>query len=162
MIIETILIVSFIFISLYYFVNYSSFIILKNPKNEAVIYDRFPEIIWKGTSNYYNLIIDNNKDFETPLINTTVNITDYKVNRRLDFGTYYLKIIDPKNNKEKTTSFTVQSLVALELDNGIKNVGNTKISVVNSILVTGAAVLEINQVLNKKLMNETLIFEQDE
>lgn len=161
-IIETILITVFILITVYYFISYSSFIILKNPKNEAVIYDRYPELLWKGNSDFYIVLLDDNINFDTPIVNVSVNSTNYKVNRRLEFGEYYFKIIDTKNNYEKLSKFTLQSLIAIELDDGIKNVGNTRIRAVDNILVTGAAVLEINQVLNKKLVNGTINFIQDE
>jgi hypothetical protein len=162
--IETILIVSFISLFAYIYFDNSELLTMKNPISGAVILDRYPEIEWSGNSNDYLLLIDNDIDFKSPLINITQNSSYFKINDQLDFGDYYIKIIDNIHHKYKISKFTVSSYVAVTVDKdgNIINDGNTKIIASDSISTTGGVILDINQMLSNKLINQSLEFAQNE
>ena len=66
------------------------------------------------------------------------------------FGEYYWKVIAIKNNKEISSSvgkFKIDSVVATEINETLKNVGNTKVDVEisNDAGITGSAVLDVNE-----------------
>ena len=142
-IVEFVLIVITIIVILFSYLNFSNLLLIKKPKNNEIIYDRYPEFLWKGKSDLYDFILSKNPDYRNPLINITLNFSYYPVSEKLEFGDYYWKITDKKNSYEKSSKFTVQSLVAVKLDDKgtLQNAGNTKISSVESTLATGAAIL---------------------
>ena len=161
-IIEVVLLVITIIVILFSYLNFSNLLLIKKPKSNEITYDRYPEFLWKGESDLYGFILSKNPDYTNPLINITLNFSYYHISEKLEFGDYYWKITDKKNSYEKSSKFTVQSLVAVKLDDKgtLQNAGNTKISSVESILATGAAILEINQELSGNIKNAT--FEQSE
>lgn len=161
--IEFILVVIGIVVIVYTFFNFSSLLILKNPKNNEITYNRYPEFEWSGSSDSYTITVSKNSNFENPIVNTTINISYYKINKKLDFGDYYWKVTENKNSNQRYRKFTIQSLIAIEYDEqgDIRNAGNTKISTKENIFATGAAILDVNQVLKRRLIGN-ITFEQNE
>jgi hypothetical protein len=162
--IETILIVSFILLFSYIYFENSELLTIQNPIDGAVIFDRYPEIDWNGNSNLYTLLITKDVYFSSPIINITQNSSYFKINNQLDFGDYYIKVIDNTNHKYRLSKFTVSSYVAVVVDkNGdIINDGNAKIIASDYMSTTGSVILDINQVLSNKLINQSLEFAQNE
>lgn len=162
--IETIMIISISLLFIYIYINNFELLNVENPTNGAVVLDRYPEINWKGNSNSYTILISKNIEFNPLIINKTQKSTYLKINHKLEFGDYYLKIIDDDNNKYQIIKFTIDSYVAISLDKegNVINEGNSDIKVSNTISNTGFMILNINQMLNKKLITNNTEFLQNE
>ena len=123
---------------------------LIEPSNNKVIYDRTPEFKWISRYNYFKFYLSNDKDFRNLIVSEEVYGSNYKINQSLYFGEYYWKVIAIKNNKEISSSvgkFKIDSVVATEINETLKNVGNTKVDVEisNDAGITGSAVLDVNE-----------------
>ena len=133
---------------------------LIEPNN--VIDDRSPEFKWYGNKDSYRLLVDNNADFENSLVDVSVEESFYQINRELDIGTYYWKVI-ADDLESVTGMFVVESLVSVKLDESkLENTGNVPINVTikekigDSWSIVGAAVLDVRESLDREFENETL------
>lgn len=149
-------------------VIYISFIINNNliiqvyPKNNSVITERQPTFEWAGKAN--NLIFDDNDEFVSPVIEN-VNGNSYQIKNKLNFTTYYWKLIGSTNSS--VLQFKIDSIVALELKNqtnlySITNVGTTDLDVETveeypSVWkITGNLLLKLNETKQLNVKNSTL------
>ena len=118
--------------------------------NNKVIYDRTPEFEWISRYDYFRFYLSSDRDFRNLIVSEEVYGSNYKINQSLYFGEYYWKVIAIKNNKEISSSvgkFKIDSVVATEINETLKNVGNTKVDVEisNDAGITGSAVLDVNE-----------------
>ena len=146
------------------FINLNK-IILTQPKDNSITTERYPEFKWNSKqSDYYKLIVDDSIDFKTPIINVITTEKNYKPDIKLDLTKYYWKVIS-ENTASNVNSFTMNSVVAIELDNSlIKNVGNvrTKVTIEDRVNVIGAHILDINEFFETKKDQNLFKAEQDE
>ncbi len=148
-------------VALFFYIGFNiNTIRLIEPDN--IIDDRTPELKWYGNKDGYRLLIDDDADFENPLVDVRVEGNSYQINRDLDIGTYYWKVI-ADDLESVTGMFVIGSLVSVKLDeNKLKNVGNVPINVTikekigGSWSIVGAAVLDVREVLEREDNNETL------
>ena len=132
------------------------------PENNSMTTERQPIFKWIGKAN--KLIVDDNKEFVSPVIEN-VDSNPYKIKNKLNFNTYYWKLIGTKNSS--VLQFTVQSLVALKLNNesdlyNVTNVGNTGIEVEIHqkkpfLKITGSIILDENETKQLKLNSSLLV-----
>jgi len=104
-------------------------IIQIHPENNSIITERQPIFKWIGKAD--RLIIDDNKEFISPLVED-INGNSYQVKNKLNFTTYYWKLIGKKETS--VWQFKIDSVVALQLKNDsdrydLSNVGNTDLDV---------------------------------
>lgn len=132
------------------------------PENNSIITERQPTFKWIGKAN--KLIIDDNNEFISPIIEN-IDGNPYRTKNRLNFTTYYWRLLGDKNSS--VWQFTVQSLVALTLKNqsslyNVSNVGNTDLEIEihqkNKSLwkITGNLILEQNKTKQIEVENSTL------
>ena len=120
------------------------------------IVDTNPEFEWQDNCENYNLKVDNNKDFDTLLIDTKLLINHYKIDNALEPGIYYWKVDCYKKgqwNMGKINMFEIRTIVSLSKNNGsIKNEGNVeeKISFFENGNIIGNAILKVNEILKIK------------
>lgn len=117
------------------------------------ITDTNPVFKWGSINgySYYNLLIDDNPGFTSPLIIETKE-KEYRANN-LSAGDYYWKVIGYNKNRTESSvySFSIDSIVAVATtDSQIKNVGNVKLLLefFSGNLLTGFATLDINKASN--------------
>lgn len=120
--------IGILFILLFTYFN-NNLIIQIHPENNSIITERQPTFKWFGNAN--KLIIDDNEEFISPLIED-VNGNSYQVKNKLNFSTYYWKLVGKKETS--VWQFKVDSVVALHLKNdseryNLSNVGNTDLDV---------------------------------
>lgn len=143
-----------------FIVNLVNSVILFSPANNKIIYDRSPEFDWGGRYEYYKFYLSSDSNFENLIISKDVYGVDYELNKDLEFGTYYWKVVAINNGREITSAvykFRIESVVATEINETLKNVGNTKVDVEtldNAGRITGSAILDINQEIEAN--NDTL------
>ena len=118
--------------------------------NNKVIYDRTPEFEWISRYDYFIFYLSNDRDFRNLIVSEEVYGSNYKINQSLYFGEYYWKVIAIENNREISSSvgkFRIDSVVATEINESLRNVGNTKVDVEisNDVGITGSAVLDVNE-----------------
>ena len=132
------------------------------PKNNSVITERQPTFEWIGKAN--KLIIDNNEELVSPVFEN-VKGNSYQIKDKLNFTTYYWKLIG--NTNSSVSQFKMESIVALELKNqttlyNITNVGNTDLDVevveeYPSIWkITGNLILRLNETKQFDVKNKTI------
>jgi len=116
------------------------------PLNNMVTDDRTPTFTWSGQKPGYELLLDDEPGFESPLSFDVAGNT-HRVQKELAFGTYWWKVRSGETESQ-AMKFALVSTVALSrLKPGmIKNSGNTALLVHRSSL-TGAATLAVNQTL---------------
>ena len=130
------------------------------PENNSIITDRQPTFKWIGKAN--KLIIDDNDEFVSTVIEN-VEGNSYRINNKLNFTTYYWKLLGNKNSS--VSQFRIDSVVALELKNqsnlyNITNVGNTDLDVEvvgeNRFLgkITGSFILRLNETQQFNVKNK--------
>jgi len=91
---------------------------------------------WLGLKNNYNLYIDDNSDFTSPLIQK-VNRKPYKIN--LEPGIWYWKL-----DNNVPSKFTINSIVSVKRNkDSITNDGNVPIKIKSKL--TGFVVLNPNE-----------------
>ena len=125
-------------------------ITLIEPNNNKIIYDRTPEFEWISRYDYFRFYLSSDRDFRNLIVSDEVYSSSYKINQSLYFGEYYWKVIAIENNREISSSvfrFQIDSVVATEINETLKNVGNTKVDVEisNDVGITGSAVLDVNE-----------------
>ncbi len=130
------------------------------PKNDSIITERQPIFEWVGKSN--KLILDDNDEFVSPIVED-VKGNSYQVKDKLNFSTYYWKLIGEKNSS--VWQFRIDSVVALELKNNdnlynITNIGNTDLDVevvdeTQFSEITGF-VLKLNESKQFRVKNKTI------
>lgn len=155
---ETLILIA---VALFFYIGFNiNTIKLIEPNN--VIDDRSPEFRWYGNKGSYRLLVDDDINFENPLVDVQVEENSYQINRELDIGKYYWKVISD-DLESVTGMFVVESLVSVKLDeNKLQNVGNVPINVTvkertsGSWSIVGAAVLDVKEVLERESDNETL------
>ena len=107
------------------------------PLDNSIIYERYPSFWSLGKST---LILSKEKDLSNPVLEENFE-NKYKVKEKLEFDTYYWKIIK-ENIETKVRKFTVESKVATSIKaNKLTNEGNTIVNVLPGI--TGAAIVEL-------------------
>ena len=132
------------------------------PENNSILTDRQPTFKWVGEAN--KLIIDDNDEFVSPIIE---NVEDnlYRINNKLNFTTYYWKLIGSKDSY--VWQFRIDSVVALELKNqsnlyNIINVGTTDLDVEvieeerSLRKITGGFILRLNETQQFNVKNKTI------
>ena len=120
--------IGILFILLFTYFN-NNLIIQIYPENNSIITERQPTFKWFGNAN--KLIIDDNEEFISPLIEDVTG-NSYQVKNKLNFATYYWKLVGKKETS--VWQFKVDSVVALHLKNdseryNLSNVGNTDLDV---------------------------------
>lgn len=140
--------------------NLVNSVILVYPKDNGVTYDRSPEFRWNGRYNYYRFYLGSDKDFNNLIVSDEVYTSSYKIKDKLSFGNYYWKVVAVNNDREISSAIyrlRIESLVATEINETLKNVGNTVLDVEaldNTGKITGSAILDIDQEM--KANNDTL------
>ena len=108
------------------------------------IFERKPVFKWTGMPSSYTIMIDDNPDFSTPIIEE-VKKKEYTPKNNLELGDHYWKVKGIRNSKVQ--KFTIVSKVSLKREEeSLRNDGNTKLKL-NTQLITGAAILDINQTM---------------
>jgi hypothetical protein len=105
--------------------------------------DRTPGFEWTGHATGYELLIDDDPSFGTPL-SYSIRGTSYEV-PEMDFGTYWWKVRSGAAETEPR-AFTIVSSVALSrpVRNMVTNTGNTQLSVEGDAM-TGAVTIAVNE-----------------
>ncbi|MFH1376408.1 MAG: hypothetical protein ABIH25_02120 [Candidatus Woesearchaeota archaeon] len=117
-------------------------IILLSPV--GVIYDREPVLSWSGFDNDYRLLVGEDSEFNAPIVDVLLEDNKFEFEDNLEFGEYYWKVIS--NDKESITGyFIIDSMIKVEVDNKLRNKGNTPILIGG---ITGGAVLDIDDEIN--------------
>jgi hypothetical protein len=111
--------------------------------------DRTPVFRWSGWEREYELMIDEDGSFASPLT-FRVTGTTFEPEEELDFGTYWWKV-RTKESESEARAFTVVSTVALSRPErgAVVNSGNTALLVHVSGLA-GAVTLAVNESLETK------------
>jgi hypothetical protein len=114
------------------------------PLNGMVTDDRTPSFQWSGQRQEYELLIDDDPGFGSPL-SYNVFGNEHAVDEEMEFGTYWWKVRSG-GAESSTSKFTVVSTVALSRmgPNAIMNSGNVPL-LVHLGGLTGAATLAVNQ-----------------
>ncbi|MBN2330683.1 MAG: hypothetical protein JXC85_02610 [Candidatus Aenigmarchaeota archaeon] len=120
------------------------------PLNGVVTDDRTPTFAWSGQGTSFELLIDDEPGFSSPMI-FDVKGNRYSMGQELDFGTYWWKV-RVQGAESRAMRFDLVSTVALSRpDPGmISNTGNTALLVHRGGLsaITGAVTLGVNQTLD--------------
>ncbi len=143
-----------IVVAVFFIVGYSlDTVALIEPKGN--IEDIRPEFVWYSNYDMYRLIVDDDLEFNNPIIDIHVKEEYYEVNRDLDFGKYYWKVIGYEDGEEMKSAvgiFSIQSLVQLRVgEDEIENSGNTPVNLKmkkkegGAWSIVGAVVLDINE-----------------
>jgi hypothetical protein len=126
---------------------------LIEPLDNCKTINRNPILKWNGSQNNYEVYIDDNKEFTSPIIKEVIG-TNYQLNN-LDFKRYYWKIKGLFYSK--INSFDVVSEVSLKRSReDIINTGNTQLNITvgekeDSFWdVTGSFILDIGQSFKPK------------
>ena len=120
-----------------------------HPKNNQQITDTTPEFNWRGTA--HTLLIDDSEEFISS-IQKEIQKKSYTLEQKLDFGTYYWKLVGKRNSS--ISSFEVTSVVAIKADgNELQNIGNTKINVTE---------FSRNKITGNIVLDESGIFDLDQ
>ena len=128
-----------------WYMNLSSLQVLF-PLNNMVTEDRAPLFEWSGAAGSYELLIDDDQDFSSPMA-FNVSGNRYRPSQELDFGTYWFKL-KSEGAETMPRKFTVVSSVALSRQEmgTIRNSGNTAL-LVHMGGLTGAVTLAVNRTL---------------
>ena len=142
------------------YIYYNSLIVTLHPENNSVITDIQPTFRWTGEAN--KLLIDDNEEFISPIIED-IKGNSYQIEDKLNFTTYYWKLIGKKESS--VSQFRVDSVVAMDLKNqnelyNITNVGTAdlNVEVVEEIPfseITGGFVLRLNETRQFNVKNKT-------
>jgi len=112
-------------------------LLLPYPQDNSIIYERNPTFKWFGSGT---LVLSKEKDLSNPILKEDFE-NNYKVKEKLNFETYYWKIIK-ENVETNVREFTIESKVAASIrDNKLTNEGNSRVKVLPRII--GAAVVEL-------------------
>ena len=119
---------------------------LRYPYNGMVTDDRTPALQWYGQGHGYELLVDEDPGFGSPVIfGTHGNI--HELHDELEFGTYWWKVRSGQG-ESGAWRFSVVSTVALSRleSDMVMNSGNVPL-LVHLGRLTGAATLAVNQTL---------------
>ena len=120
------------------------------------ISNQYPLFSWTGNFDQFHLLVDDNNQFENPLINVTLEENSFR-SKQLDSGKYYWKVVGFKENRKVETGiikFILDSVVSFSLDGDtLINTGNVKSRLSTP---TGFVVLNPNQRIKTEDENYTL------
>lgn len=146
-------------ISVFAIIQLFNSVLILGPNQDTL--NRKPEFSWYGNHDKYRLVVDNDPEFENPVVDILTNERNYLVQENLDLGEYYWKVIGYKNNEETnslTGRFVVMSYVGYSLENNeLTNVGNVISKLTGP---TGYVVLDIND--NHELIEGEYNIQQNE
>jgi hypothetical protein len=113
------------------------------PLNGAVIDERRPVFGWSGPSVGYEIFIDEDSAFATPMRFSTTSGA-FVPDEDLDFGTYWWKVRSG-SSESMPRAFTIVSTVALARPSGTRvvNAGNTALLLGRGL--TGAVTLGVGE-----------------
>ena len=116
------------------------------PINGTVTDERRPAFEWTGAMTSYELLIDDNPDFTSPMT-ARVSGNSYRPEEDLDFGSYWWKVRsgDAESGVSRFALVSTVALSRLEKE-AVRNSGNTPVLVQRSG-ITGAFVLAVNETL---------------
>ncbi|MCK4714562.1 MAG: hypothetical protein KAT35_03230, partial [Candidatus Aenigmarchaeota archaeon] len=108
--------------------------------------DRTPLFEWSGWDDSYELIIDDDPDFSTPMVFKVTGRT-FVPSKEFDFGSYWWKVRTEEGESDPKT-FTIVSKVEISRMEPVRivNTGNTDLFV-HSSAVTGAFTVGVNETL---------------
>ncbi len=116
------------------------------PYNGLVTSDRTPAFEWSGWEDSYEILIDDDPSFSTPM---TFDVSGrvFTPSSDMDFGSYWWKVKTEGSESESKT-FSIVSKVEISRTNPttVVNTGNTDLSIYSSA-VTGAFTLGVNEEL---------------
>lgn len=133
-------------------INFNTRLFLVAPQ-EKIITDRTPLFSWSGNYDLYELIVDDDVNFDSPILKINLFENKYQGEKDLEFGNYYWKIKAFNGEswiESKIGKFRIDSLVALQLEEeGARNIGNVpiKVDILENNLVVGAAILDVKETL---------------
>lgn len=120
----------------------SNKVILTQPDMYSQSTNITPEFLFSSNLDVYRIVVDDDSDFSSPVINEIILENTFTPDFGLSFGKYYWKVIgfkDQKSYESKTSVFELVSLVSTEVTSDIiRNTGNTKISVKEALSTPGA------------------------
>jgi len=138
------------------FILFTSTILL-NPKEKTL--ERKPEFRWTGLATTYTIMIDDNLDFSTPIIQKVDGKT-FTPEENLELGEQYWKVKGIRESQ--VNKFTIESKVSIKKEQeDLKNDGNTRLKL-ETIPVTGAAILDIDDTIKLAEEVQEAIAKQDE
>lgn len=114
------------------------------PYNGLVTSDRTPAFEWSGWEDSYEIIIDDDPGFSTPMT-FAVSGRVFTPSSDMDFGSYWWKVRTDEGESE-SKSFSIVSKVELSRTDPtvIVNTGNTDLFIYSSA-VTGAFTLGVDE-----------------
>ncbi len=114
------------------------------PFDGTVTDDRTPSFEWTGWNGEYDVLIDDDRSFSSPMI-FAVEGRSYTLEEELDFGTYWWKV-SGNGMETKPVMISIVSSVSLSRpeDGAIANTGNTPLLIHRSG-ITGAVTLPVNE-----------------
>ena len=152
-----ILVLSVIIIFLVIFLAFESLTLISPI---GTVTERSPVFEWRGDYDNYRILVDDDKLFETPILDTEFSEEYFEYEGEFDFGEYYWKLIVIDGDRiieSKPIKFDVIPLVAYSIDEQeLINEGNAD-SKLSSI--TGEVVLEPGESMN--LEEEDYLLEQE-
>lgn len=143
---------------LYVLIGIVNGVILITPPDNAILTELNPEFEWISRYQDYSFYLAKDKNFTEVIIETNLSQSKYELPTDLDFYEYYWYVVAYDNKrviKSSVRKFRVETLVALEIREGVKNVGNVEANVSvrtkqgDNWVNTGAAVLDVNEILRK-------------
>jgi len=120
-----------------------------SPENGAVITDRKPIFKWNKSSNeegivYYNLLVDNDSDFSSNIINITTTSLNYTPDSDLFFSDYFWKVSANDtiyvSNFSNVTNFTLIKNIACFLPINSFNFSNISVGEVKNTTASQEAI----------------------
>lgn len=145
-------------------------VVLEYPDNYLKTTDVKPEFLFSSNLEAYRIVVDDDADFSSPVVNEVITQKKFTPELGLSFGRYYWKVIGFKGDKaysSKVSSFEVVSLVSTSVTyQTIRNTGNTKISVKETLSkeggysVVGFSVLEVGGFVKRNETQSEVIAQQ--
>lgn len=145
-------------------------IILISPDSYFTTTSITPEFVFSSNLDKYRIVIDDDADFSTPLVDEIILENRFVPEFGLSFGKYYWKVIGFKQDKayqSKVSSFEVVSVVSTQVGlDTVRNTGNTKISVREKLAtpsgysVVGFAVLDVGEFAYRNQTKSEVIAQQ--
>ena len=151
----------FLIMYLLLLINQLNRVVLLYPRNDEIITNRQPEFRWTAGYPYYVFLLSDNKNMNNPIVKILLYDNEYRLQQQLGFDPYYWQVIgvdeDGKTIMSRKNTFMVQSLVALETDPNIRNVGNVPLIVEerqgNKLI--GHTILDIREIFDINLTNKS-------
>ncbi len=114
---------------------------LSEPADGAYTTETRPEFVWGGLHGEYELMVDDDPSFETPLT-ASVSGNSFRFGRGLDFGMYYWKVrsgIFSSSVRELTLG---SSVILSRTESEVVNRGNVDLALQR---VTGSFILGVDE-----------------